>query len=83
MMKEPELHKPGRHWRKTESIASKQRFGKGNTIKALRIEDLFVPIYGAGDFPWALPLHMPPYLMEILWATSCVLYALTRKHLNG
>ena len=26
----------------------------------------FVPIYGAGDIPWSLPLHMPPYLIEIL-----------------
>jgi hypothetical protein len=44
---------------------------------------LFVPIYGAGDIPWALPLHMPPYLIEILWATSRVLYALARKHLRA
>jgi hypothetical protein len=44
---------------------------------------LFVPIYGAGDIPWALPLHMPPYLIEILWATSRVLYAQTRHQLNS
>jgi len=44
---------------------------------------LFVPIYGAGDIPWALPLHMPPYLIEILWATSRVLYAQTRQQLSS
>ena len=49
--------------------------------QSLANKGLFVPIYGAGDLPWALPLHMPPYLIEILGATSRVLYALARKHL--
>jgi hypothetical protein len=44
---------------------------------------LFVPIYGLGDYPWALPLHMPPYLMKILRATARVLYALTRRQLKA
>jgi hypothetical protein len=42
---------------------------------------LFVTIYGAGKFPWALPVHMPPYLMDLLLATARVLLALVRKKL--
>jgi hypothetical protein len=42
---------------------------------------LFVTIYGVGKFPWALPIHMPPYLMDLLLATSRVLLALVRKKL--
>lgn len=44
---------------------------------------LFVPIYGLGDYPWALPLYLPPYLMKILRATARVLYALTRRQLEA
>ncbi len=49
----------------------------------LERKGLFVPIYGLGDYPWALPLHLPPYLMKILRATARVLYALTRKRLKA
>ena len=42
---------------------------------------LFVTIYGVGKFPWALPVHMPPYLMDLLLATARVLLALVRKKL--
>ena len=66
---------------KNESITQNEEVIKGY-YKSLTDKGLFVPIYGAGDLPWALPLHMPPYLIEILWATSRVLYALARKHLK-
>ncbi len=66
---------------KNERIAKNQKV-VANYYKGLIDKGLFVPIYGAGEFPWALPLHMPLYLIEILWATSKVLYALTRKQLN-
>ena len=67
---------------KNESITQNEEVVKGY-YKSLTDKGLFVPIYGAGDLPWALPLHMPPYLIEILWATSRVLYALARKHLKA
>ena len=67
---------------KNESITQNEAVIKGY-YKSLTDRGLFVPIYGAGDLPWALPLHMPPYLIEILWATSRVLYALARKHLKA
>ncbi len=65
---------------KNESVAKNAAVVEGY-YQSLTDKGLFVPIYGAGDLPWALPLHMPPYLIEILWATSRVLYALARKHL--
>ncbi len=67
---------------KNSSIAQNKDVVKGY-YKGLTDKGMFVPTYGVGDYPWALPLHMPPYLMEILWATSRVLYALTRKHLKA
>lgn len=67
---------------KNESIAKNNDVVKGY-YKGLTDKGMFVPIYGAGDYPWALPLHMPPYIMEILWATSRVLYALTRRQLKA
>ncbi len=42
---------------------------------------LFVTIYGVGKMPWALPVHLPPYLMDLLLATARVLLALVRKKL--
>jgi len=66
---------------KNERIAQNEEVVAGY-YQHLIDKGLFVPIYGAGDLPWALPLHMPPYLIEILWATSRVLYALARKHLT-
>jgi hypothetical protein len=66
---------------KNQSIAQNKAVVKGY-YKDLADKGMFVPIYGIGDYPWALPLHLPPYLMQILWATSRVLYALTRKHLK-
>jgi hypothetical protein len=42
---------------------------------------MFVTIYGVGKMPWALPLHIPAYLMELLQATARVLLALVRKKL--
>ncbi len=65
---------------KNEHVAKSDAVVTGY-YQSLADKGLFVPIYGAGDLPWALPLHMPPYLIEILWATSRVLYALARKHL--
>ena len=66
---------------KNERITQNKKVVEGY-YQSLIDKGLFVPIYGAGDLPWALPLHMPPYLIEILWATSRVLYALARKHLK-
>ena len=65
---------------KNEAVAKNEAVIEGY-YQSLADKELFVPIYGAGDLPWALPLHMPRYLIEILWATSRVLYALARKHL--
>ena len=65
---------------KNEAVAKNEAVIAGY-YQSLADKGLFVPIYGAGDLPWALPLHLPPYLIEILWATSRVLYALARKHL--
>ena len=65
---------------KNEHVAKNAAVVEGY-YQSLADKGLFVPIYGAGDLPWALPLHLPPYLIEILWATSRVLYALARKHL--
>lgn len=42
---------------------------------------LFVTIYNVGKFPWALPVHLPPYLVDLLVATARVLLALVRKKL--
>jgi hypothetical protein len=42
---------------------------------------LFVTIYGVGKMPWALPVHIPPYLMDLLLATARVMLALVRKKL--
>ena len=67
---------------KNESISQNKDVVKGY-YKSLADKGMFVTIYGIGDYPWALPLHLPPYLMQILWATSRVLYALTRKHLKA
>jgi hypothetical protein len=44
---------------------------------------LFVTIYGVGEFPWALPLHLPPYLIDLLQATARVLLALVRDRLSS
>jgi len=66
---------------KNESIA-KNRDVVASYYKSLTDKGMFVPIYGIGDYPWALPIHLPPYLIQILRATSCVLYALTRKQLK-
>jgi hypothetical protein len=66
---------------KNESIA-KNRDVVAGYYNGLTDKGMFVPIYGIGDYPWALPLHLPPYLIQILRATSCVLYALTRKQLK-
>ena len=44
---------------------------------------LFVTIYGVGEFPWALPLHLPPYLIDLLQATARVLLALVRRGLES
>jgi len=70
------------------ALEKNERVAKNEAVissyyQSLADKGLFVPIYGAGDFPWALPLHLPPYLIEILWATSRVLYALARKHLTA
>jgi hypothetical protein len=70
------------------ALEKNERIAKDEAVVAsyyqrLTDKGLFVPIYGAGDFPWALPLHLPPYLIEILWATSRVLYALARTHLTA
>ena len=67
---------------KNERVAKNEAVVAGY-YQSLADKGLFVPIYGAGDFPWALPLHLPPYLIEVLWATSRVLYALARKHLTA
>ncbi len=67
---------------KNERVAQNKDVVKGY-YKDLADKGMFVPIYGTGDYPWALPLHLPPYLMQILWATSRVLYALTRRHLKA
>ncbi|MGD8297040.1 MAG: hypothetical protein PVG67_11655 [Desulfobacterales bacterium] len=65
---------------KNEHVAKNAAVVSGY-YRSLADKGLFVPIYGAGDLPWALPLHMPPYLIEILWATARVMYALARQHL--
>jgi len=44
---------------------------------------LFVSIYGVGEFPWALPLHLPPYLIDLLQVTARVLLALVRRRLES
>ncbi len=44
---------------KNESITQNEEVVK-SYYKSLTDKGLFVPIYGAGDLPWALPLHMPP-----------------------
>ena len=67
---------------KNERVA-KNKEAVAGYYQSLTDKGLFVPIYGAGDLPWAPPLHMPPYLIEILWATSRVLYAQARKHLTA
>ena len=67
---------------KNERVANNEAVIAGY-YQRLSDKGLFVPIYGAGDLPWSLPLHMPPYLIEILGATSRVLYALARKHLTA
>ena len=67
---------------KNERIAGAGEVIEGYYQHLARV-GLFVPIYGLGDYPWGLPLHMPPYLMKILSATSRVLYALARKHLKA
>ncbi len=51
--------------------------------KALADEELFVEIYGHGEYPWALPLHLPPYLIEILLASARVMLAQVRKQLRS
>ena len=64
-----------------EKIASDKAFIK-RYYRELADRGLFVPIYGIGKFPWALPVHMPPYLMDLLLATARVLLALVRKKLT-
>ena len=46
--------------------------------KRLADKGLFVTIYGGGEFPWALPLHLPPYLIEMLLASARVLLSRRR-----
>ena len=41
--------------------------------KNLAEAGLFVTIYDYGECPWALPLHLPPYLIEVLLASARVL----------
>ncbi|MDM8539605.1 hypothetical protein QUF90_00820 [Desulfococcaceae bacterium HSG9] len=51
--------------------------------KALAEEELFVEIYGHGEYPWALPVHLPPYLIEILLASARVMLAQVRQQLHS
>ena len=44
---------------------------------------LYVIIYGTGEAPWALPLHLPPYLIDLMSASARVLLALMRKQLKS
>jgi hypothetical protein len=53
----------------------------GRYYRELAERGLFFTIYGAGKFPWALPVHMPPYLINLCEATARVLLALVRKKL--
>ncbi len=63
-----------------EKVASDKAFIE-RYYRQLAQRGLFVTIYGLGKFPWALPVHMPPYLMDLLLATARVLLALVRKKL--
>lgn len=63
-----------------QRVAADRAFIEGY-YRDLGDRGLFVTIYGIGKFPWALPVHMPPYLMDLLLATARVLLALVRKKL--
>jgi hypothetical protein len=49
----------------------------------LRSKDMFLPMYGLGHAPSGAPMALPPYLMEIMDASSRVLCALMRRNLRG
>ncbi|MGD8339014.1 MAG: hypothetical protein PVJ29_18135, partial [Desulfobacterales bacterium] len=46
-------------------------------------KELYEIIYGTGEAPWALPVHLPPYLIDLMSATARVLLALMRKQLTA
>ena len=46
-------------------------------------KELFVTIYGTGEAPWALPVHLPPYLIDLMSASARVLLAQMRKQLKS
>ena len=46
-------------------------------------KNLFVIIYGTGEAPWALPVHLPPYLIDLMSASARVLLAQMRKQLKS
>ncbi|HEY3354899.1 MAG TPA: hypothetical protein VGQ83_16715 [Polyangia bacterium] len=47
----------------------------------LASKNMFLEMYGLGHCPNGLPVALPPYLMDILDASSRVLCALARRHL--
>ncbi len=49
---------------KNEHIARNKKV-VDDYYQSLIDKDMFVPIYGAGNYPWALPLHLPEYLMAV------------------
>ncbi|MGA8019606.1 MAG: hypothetical protein WCA42_12110, partial [Desulfobacterales bacterium] len=51
--------------------------------RELARKKLFVIIYGTGEMPWALPLHLPPYLIDLISASARALLALMRKQLKS
>ena len=58
------------------------RDAAGRYYRDLSEKGMFVPIYGTGEYPWALPVHLPLYLIEILEATARVVLALMRDKLR-
>ncbi|MBI4859217.1 MAG: hypothetical protein HY815_02940 [Candidatus Riflebacteria bacterium] len=44
--------------------------------------NMFTPIYGLGNTPNGIPVALPPYVLEIMDATSRVLTAVTRRNLQ-
>lgn len=50
--------------------------------RGLSEKQMYVVIYGSGEMPWALPLYLPPYLIDLMLASARVLLALVRHHLK-
>lgn len=76
------IEQTGRALRINEMIATNTEATE-RYYKRLADKGLFVTIYDNGEYPWALPIHLPPYLMEVLLASARVLLALVRKKLKS